>query len=281
MEDKVKCKLFFSDLDHTLVVDDHIPTFNLEAINQAKEKGVKFVICTGRPYNFMSHLLKELNTENLENEYTVCSSGAVIYENKNQKIIYFKGVEYETTKLVFEYAKKFKDVLILFDTFDLAYVLNEEMIEKEKWKDLKYKVLKNIEELQNCKVIRIIFFTKDYNYTFEIQNEIKKDKTFEGKITTFMTGPFLEINTFGVCKGEALKWLSNYLNIDVKETIAIGDDFNDESMIKEAGLGCCVKSAKDNIKKISKYVCNKDFFEGSVKEVIDKFILNKDSLFDI
>ena len=40
------------------------------------------------------------------------------------------------------------------------------------------------------------------------------------KITTFMTGPFLEINTFGVCKGEALKWLSNYLNIDVKETIA-------------------------------------------------------------
>ena len=42
------------------------------------------------------------------------------------------------------------------------------MIEKEKWKDLKYKVLKNIEELQNCKVIRIIFFTKDYNYKFGI-----------------------------------------------------------------------------------------------------------------
>ena len=147
MENKIKYKLFFSDLDLTLLVDDHIPTFNLEAINQAKEKGVKFVICTGRPYNFMSHLLKELNTENLENEYTICSSGAVIYENKNQKIIYFKGVEYEITKLVFEYAKKFKDVLILFDTFDLAYVLNEEMIEKEKWKDLKYKVLKNIEEL--------------------------------------------------------------------------------------------------------------------------------------
>ena len=84
----------------------------------------------------------------------------------------------------------------------------------------------------------------------------------------------MEFNAFGVSKGEALKWLSNYLKVDIKETIAIGDNYNDESMIKEAGLGCCVKSANDDIKKISKYICEKDYFEGSVKEIIDKFILN-------
>ena len=97
---------------------------------------------------------------------------------------------------------------------------------------------------------------------------------FEGKIENCMCGQFLEINSFGVNKGEALKWLSNYLNIDVKQTIAIGDDYNDESMLKEAGLSCCVKSAHDDIKKVCKYVCQKDYFEGSVKEVIEKFILN-------
>ena len=69
-------------------------------------------------------------------------------------------------------------------------------------------------------------------------------------------------------------WLSIYLNIDIKETIAIGDDYNDESMMKEAGLSCCVKSGMEEIKKISKYICQKDYFEGSVKEVIEKFILN-------
>ena len=97
----------------------------------------------------------------------------------------------------------------------------------------------------------------------------------EGKITCFISGNmFLEIISFGLNKGEALKWLSNYLNIDIKETIAIGDDYNDESMLKEAGLSCCVKSAHDGIKKISKYICEKDYFEGSVKEVIEKFILD-------
>ena len=45
-------------------------------------------------------------------------------------------------------------------------------------------------------------------------------------------------------------------------------------MIKIAGLGCAVKSAHDEIKKVSKYICEKDYLEGSVKEVIEKFILN-------
>ena len=73
---------------------------------------------------------------------------------------------------------------------------------------------------------------------------------------------------------QALKWLCNYLNINLNETIAIGDSYNDVSMLKVAGIGACVKSAEDEIKKISKYVCEKDYFEGSVKEVIEKFILN-------
>ena len=46
-------------------------------------------------------------------------------------------------------------------------------------------------------------------------------------------------------------------------------------MIQEAGLGCCVSSAHEDVKKVSDYICKKDFFEGSVKEVIEKFILKK------
>ena len=275
MENKRKYILLFCDLDRTLVIDDHIPSFNLEAIKKAKEKGVKFVISTGRPYDYMAHILKELNTENLENEYTICNSGSVIYENKNKKIIYFKGIEGEILKLVFEFGKKIKDILIIFDTFEGSYTYNEGMQEKDKWKDYKFKEIKSLDDMKNIKIIRIIFFSEDYDYLLKIQKDINKDKNFEGKISNFITGKrFLEIYSFGVCKGEAIKWLSNYLNIDIKETIAIGDDNNDESMIKEAGLGCSVKNANDNIKEISKYVCEKEFNEGSVKEVIEKFILN-------
>ena len=276
MENNYKYKIIFSDLDNTLLVDNHIPSFNLEAIKKAQEKGVKFVICTGRNFSIMNHLLKELNTENSENEYTICNSGAMIYENKNQKIIHCKQLDDETLKLLFEYGKSLKDILIIFDAFDgKQYVYNEALIDKEKWKDFKYTAIKSLDDLENTKIIRLIFHNKNNKYLLNIKNELKNNKSLEGRISYFISSNmFLEINAFGVCKGEALKWLSNYLNIDIKETIAIGDDFNDESMIECAGLGCCVKSGKEEIKRISKYICEKDYFEGGVKEVIEKFILN-------
>jgi Cof subfamily protein (haloacid dehalogenase superfamily) len=274
MENKIKYKLFFSDLDHTLVVNNHIPSFNLEAIEKAKEKGVKFVLCTGRSFNIMNHLLKEIKTEDLENEYTICNSGSTIYENKNQRLLSFKEIDKETIKIVFEYTKKLKDVIIIFDTLDIPFIFNDELVDKKRWENFKYNPLKSLDDIKDSKIIRIILNTKDSNYLKKIQKDINNEKMFEGRISNYTSGPFLELNAYGVCKGEALKWLCNYLKVDIKETIAIGDDYNDESMLKEAGLSCCVKSANDDIKKISKYICEKDYFEGSVKEVIEKFILN-------
>ena len=275
MSKKVNYKLIFSDLDQTLIVKNHIPTFNLEAIKKAKEKGVKFIISTGRNYDYMCHLLKELETENLENEYTICNSGSTIYENKNKNLIYFKGIDNETLNLIFEYGKKISEIFIMFDTFNGTFLYNEEKLDKENMKYFKYKVIKNIDDIKNTEIIRIVFSKNDLKFLKNIEKEIKKDKNFENKVSYYISANrFLEFNAFGVSKGEALKWLSNYLKVDIKETIAIGDNYNDESMIKEAGLGCCVKSANDDIKKISKYICEKDYFEGSVKEIIDKFILN-------
>ena len=55
--------------------------------------------------------------------------------------------------------------------------------------------------------------------------------------------------------------------------MAIGDSDNDVDMIKNVGFGCAVKGAKENLKKISNYICEKDFDQGAVKEVIEKFLL--------
>ena len=125
----------------TLIINEHIPPFNLDVINKAKEKGVKFIISTGRDFNYMSHLLKELNTQNSENKYTICNSGSTIYENKNKKLIFFKGLDNESIKNIFEYGKKIKDIFILFDTFDGTFVYNEEIADKEDFKGFNYTVI--------------------------------------------------------------------------------------------------------------------------------------------
>ena len=272
----IKYKLIFSDLDKTLLVNNHVPDFNIEAIQKARKLGVKFIISTGRDIEVINHLLKELNLENAENEYTICCSGAKIYENKNKKLLYVKYLTHEIVEKIFEYGKKFSDIFIIFDTSDGTYVYNKNILEKEGNDfNLRYKNFEKFEEVKHLKIIRVVFTCKKGDYLNKILNEIKEAKIFDNKVDYYLTqNQFLEFNVLGVNKGEALKWLCNYLNIDINETIAIGDSYNDESMLKIAGIGACVKSADDYIKKISKYVCQKDFFEGSVKEVIEKFVLN-------
>ena len=279
MEDKNKkpnYKIIFSDLDKTLLINNHIPDFNLEAIKKARELGVKFVISTGRDLSVVTSLLKELDTLNMENEYTVCCSGSKIYENKDNKLIYIKYLDDNIVSEIFEFGKNYPDMFIIFDTLEGVYIYNEEKIDiKNDFGTYKYKKLEKLEDKKDLKIIRIVFSCKNGVYLNKILNEIKNKKLFDNKVDYFLTqNQFLEFNVVGVNKGEALKWLCNYLKIDISESIAIGDSFNDESMIKIAGLGACVKSADDYIKKISKYVCEKDYFEGSVKEVIEKFVLN-------
>ena len=43
-------------------------------------------------------------------------------------------------------------------------------------------------------------------------------------------------------------------------------------MIKEAGIGACVASATDDIKALADYVCQHDYGDGAVKEVLETFI---------
>lgn len=47
-------------------------------------------------------------------------------------------------------------------------------------------------------------------------------------------------------------------------------------MIKTAKLGCAVACASDDIKELAQYVTKKDYDEGAVSEVIEKFVLGED-----
>ena len=69
--------------------------------------------------------------------------------------------------------------------------------------------------------------------------------------------------------------MADYLGIDLNETIAIGDNYNDVEMIKTAALGICVACGDNEIKELAQYVTKSDYYQGAVKEVIEKFVLEE------
>jgi hydroxymethylpyrimidine pyrophosphatase-like HAD family hydrolase len=59
------------------------------------------------------------------------------------------------------------------------------------------------------------------------------------------------------------------------EIIAIGDSYNDISMIKYAGLGIAMGNAPDYVKSYAQYV-TKGNDENGIADAIERFVLKKE-----
>ena len=274
-----KYKLVVSDLDGTLLSNFHVPNSNKSSIQRIREKGIKFCITTGRTIQSTKNILKEIGTYNEENEYSILFNGCVIIENKNNKVLFFKGIDFEISNKLFEIGKKY-DVMLLVYSIDNCFVWKsyEKEIERQKsyeelltfMDDLNINFIKE----KNIQITKIVFVNEDHNYLLKIKEEL--DKIFGNEISiSTSANMYLEINAKNVNKGNALEWLANYLKIDMKETIAIGDNSNDIFMIEKAGIGVCVKNGIDILKNKANYVTEKTNDEGAVKEVLDKFVLGE------
>lgn len=281
-EKKQNIKILFCDVDETLVVKNEVPEINRQAIEKMrKEKNIKFVIATGRSITLCEKIIKELNLYDKENEYSICGSGSSIYENKNNKLLYVKQLKEDLFYKLYELGKKF-DIFIIFIGLEYFYLYKPSEIEikRRNFEKCKYKILDenfNLSELLKGedKIIRVCFGKENsFDYLLNIQKQIEDNEEMKNYVDCFISSnQYLEINPKGVNKGEAVKWLCEYLKIKKENTMAIGDSYNDTSMIENVGFGCAVAGANEGLKKISQYVCKKDYTEGAVKEVIEKFLL--------
>lgn len=270
-------KLMLSDLDETLLVNHHVPDFNIEAIKKARAKGLKFVPATGRAYNLISDILKEIGTYGQEGEYSICFNGGLIIENKNNRILNFRGLPFEQAKMLFEKAKNY-DVCVLVFTLDMCYIYNadDDEVKRKIEQKASFMVMDDydFDILKNKQIAKMLYQKKDMVYLKMIAQELKEFT--QGQVAvSFSSNRYLEFNALGVDKGYGLCWLVDYLGIDINETIAIGDNYNDVEMIKAAALGVCVACGDNEIKELAQYVTKADYHQGAVKEVIEKFILEE------
>ena len=92
---------------------------------------------------------------------------------------------------------------------------------------------------------------------------------------TFSSDYGLEFNKEGVSKGTGLAKLAEMLHIEMKDTIAVGDNFNDLPAIKAAGLGICPKSALEEIKPCCDYITEATIEQSAIREVIERWAMQE------
>lgn len=268
-------KLIASDLDETLLdIHSHVSEKNRNYIQKSHVLGVKFIPATGRGFSSIQGTLEELGLLDKANEYTLSFNGSVLTENHGNRILSMKTMPFTLIQELFERAAAYHVCIHI-------YTLKELYIFRETPEELAYITKKmpvisseatSINFLKDTPIIKILFQNTDRSYLQNIEKDLPTALTEQVEIS-YSANRYLEFNLAQVSKGQALLDLADRLQVQPEEIIAIGDNMNDFSMIKAAGLGVAVANAVPELKEIADYICHSTHQQDALAEVIERFIL--------
>ena len=102
--------------------------------------------------------------------------------------------------------------------------------------------------------------------------EKEMQQKFGDRLSIYRSEPFfLEFMPMNVDKANSLAHLLEHLGLKREELIAIGDGFNDLSMIKYAGLGVAMSNAQEIVKENADKV-TKSNEEDGVAYIIEEYL---------
>ena len=288
-------KLVAIDLDGTLLDSyGQISENNKNAINNAINKGTKVVIASGRGAMSVRNYANETGA----NEYAVCGNGAIVYDFKQENIIYDKFL---SKKKVLQLIKICEENSIYYSIYTQNSIIT---------KSLNYNVLfyhqENASKPDGKKtnicitedVYQYVLNKKESDYTkiticddnnIIFNGIIRKLREVKGidvldvghmsrklmKLGTEIYSIeyfYTEITNENTNKWNALEFLIQKLGIEREEVIAIGDNVNDQTMLENAGLGVAMANSAPYVQKMADVVTESNNEDG-VAKAIEKYIL--------
>ena len=267
-------RIIACDLDETLLnCEKKVSAENIEAIAKAVEKGVKFVLATGRGYRTVQGTLQEIGLLEAKGEYVISFNGGAITENKGNNLMFFKAMDFAKADALYKKGISYGCCIHVY-TKDTVYAWNLNESEK-RFLNNRMPIVEtdstDLSFLSGQEIVKVLYMNEDRAFLNRIESEMKE--MTQDLDVSYSSNRYIEFNKKGVNKGAGLKKLASLLNIPMEDTIAIGDNYNDLSMIKAAGLGIGVQNTVEAMKKECDYITSATHDQSAIAEVIEKFIL--------
>ncbi|KJY83427.1 HAD family hydrolase [Vibrio galatheae] len=265
-------KLIALDMDGTLLTSDKTISQRTKlAIEQARQKGVKVVLASGRPLDGMQSKLDELNIEG-DNEFVVYFNGSMVKEIGTSRVIHSAIIDGKRAKQVARLAEQFGLDCHAFSTeYGLITPRLNEYTDIESTINQIPVSVKEFDQLDDDHPIIKAMIVGDPD---KLSAAIKQiPKAYHEQFTIVQSAPFfLEFLNLGSNKGVGIKAIADHLGIDSSEVICMGDAENDHHMIEYAGLGVAMENAMEQTKAIADHITLSNNDDG-VAVVIEDFIL--------
>lgn len=261
-------RLLAADIDGTLITSkQELTEETLRAINKLKEQGKFFTLSTGRPIMGVTkytHLVSP-------GVPLISYNGAMIIRPDNGEIVYERGLADQSAREIISRGKEKETVVIVWAKNRLfTSVINEHVENYSRITGEKINLIADPEDVISLGVTKCIWLDSAENIS-KYRDELIASPIDNVDFCT-STPNLLEFMCQGVSKGEGLKKVCEYCKVDISEAIGAGDELNDLSMIKAAGLGVAMGNARKEIKAAADYITLTND-ENGLADMINKYML--------
>lgn len=264
-------KIVFIDVDGTLLKDDHsLLESTMEACQRARKNGHILFLCTGRSKAELYDNILEIGFDGL-----VCAGGGYVEIEGNT--LFHKKVSPEAVQhLVSYFDEKGIDFYLesnggLFASKNcMQHLFKVTKITSKEQHPFTNVLIEN-EDLHREDINKVCFLEATVPFE-EVIKEFEEDfEVLQCTIPQFGKNSG-ELAVKGVNKSRAIEEVLNALQIDKKDTIAIGDGMNDYDMLAYCEIGIAMGNAKDDLKAIADYVTS-DIEEDGFYKAFEKYQL--------
>ena len=265
----MKYKLIVMDVDNTLLcTDKSVSKKNLEAIKKCKDKGIMVSLASGRPALDVLHYAKMIG---IEDNYHISDNGAGIFKGNDRKIIKTFNHDFYIDLVDKLRAKGIECGVFSSENLDFVYENGSESIGKSI--EIYFPVTKT--KLGNIKDIKGVYKISTY-FKDDKEYEFVKGPEKENEMSGVIPDPnYFDMMPYEITKIKGTEAIAKELGISMDEVIVMGDQENDYTNIKGAGLGIAVANATDDVKEIADVVLEQSCDEDAVAYVVDKYILGE------
>lgn len=265
-------KLIVSDMDGTLLNSkNEISDKNVEALLAAQQKGIEIAIATGRTYKNALALCQRYGLK----PHIISNHGAFIY-TKEGELLKTVALEPEDVHHAVDWLEEnsyFYDLCtdeytymprgarkILLQDFEQAQAGNLQAGLVERKQSIDW--LLSMEGIVFVDNMREVAYENNFfgNIAAMTYNKERLTagreyfKQYPGVTMTVAADELFEMIHSSASKGNAVEYLAGRLHISLQDIMAIGDHYNDISMLERVGVGVAIGNAKEGVKKVCQHV---------------------------
>ncbi len=265
-------KLLVLDLDGTLTNSKkEITPATLDVLLKLQESGMKIALASGRPLYGITPLAEQLKLRHYGG-YILAFNGGHVVDCKTEEIIHAQQLEQDLMPWLHKLANQSNTTILTYDGPHIItenpenqYVQHEVFLTKMVPKRVEHFVSYVTYNPDKCMIVG------DPDKLPVLEKQINKEAGH--KMAAYRSEPFfLELVPKGIDKALSLERLLKHISLTPDEMVAVGDGYNDLSMIKYAGLGVAMGNAQDVVKDAAQVITLSNEEDG-VAYLVQKYLL--------